>query len=130
MRRDIKDFKGVIVRVPEENEWCIQKGFNCKELVEGLYRGVGGGVREPARDGEEPRDCREETVSVWPKAGATEEESPDGSCAHKDSPTGRTGQAGRESGAEYPDLSFLQSFSLLQCLPLAEPCQKLEGKGT
>lgn len=32
MMRDSKDFEGLIVRIPEENKWCTQKGFNRKEF--------------------------------------------------------------------------------------------------
>lgn len=47
-----------------------------------------------------------------------------------DSPTGEESQAGREWEEKYPGVWLLQSFSFLQCFPLAEPGQKPESEGT
>ena len=54
---------------------------------------------------------------------------PAGAAPIKTAPWADLVQAGRESRDEYPDLSLLHSFNLLQCLPLAETQLKNQKAG-
>ena len=136
MSRDVKDIEGVIGS-QEKTDGALRKGLTEESLVERLDSGERR-AREPAWDSDAHRDQQPQEAAAAEGdpchcspagTGAVEEELPSRSCTRKDSPMGRPVQAGRDSGDEYADLSLLHSFSLLQCLPLAETRLKNQKAG-